>query len=82
MLERFEKPKFYESLANWITGNNKWINTRYMEVYIGEVEEDVEILKSGMQECGFERTQNRLFQYLVKKYKNEFCPSTFSRFFS
>ncbi len=71
-----------ELVAAKLTGIHHYVNTEYIELYLREVRRDIAFLKRGMQLCQFDRERDKEFQYLAQKYRKDYCPSTFYRFFS
>jgi len=67
----------------WLLGELKWINNPYAETYFSyEVEPDVSYLKQNQGLMKYEKEADSHYMYLVEKYKEIYCPSTFYEFFS
>lgn len=65
-----------------IMGEYSRINDKYMQLYLNEVRQDINLLREVMHQCKFERDNDFVFQDLVKKYQEKYCPSALYRFFS
>ena len=70
------------SLFAKITGFDSYVNGKYTEIYFNEVSVDIRLMREGMNICKFERDREFVFQYLIEKYQEKYCPSTFYPLFS
>src|SRR3989344_5438535 len=77
-----KEKRMFEKVVGVIFGDWKYVNERYMEIYLEEVIQDIRLLRDFMSMPRFEREQDHFFSYLVRKYEGDYCPSTYYKFFN
>lgn len=84
LIEIIRKADNHLKIAGYrVLGEHQYINNEYFpNIYIKEVERDISVLRDFMNFAKFERDKEPLFLYLVQKYQENYCPSTFSKWFS
>lgn len=64
-----------------LQGDYDYFNGKNFDLYMMEVDNDIKCLNFLLDLPEFERKNNNFF-YLVEKYKSDYCPSTFYKYFS
>jgi len=73
--DKIDKAKgFLDNLVSRLTGEYKYVNKEYFPIYMREVDGDIECLEIYIKYSKFERDNEWLFNFLIDKYKKEYCP--------
>ena len=72
---------FIDIILSKLNSDYKYYNGKYFDLFITEVNSDIKTLKH-FSNCSEYERDKEFFEPLSYKYKHNYCPSTFYKYFS
>jgi len=70
------------SVFGWVFGLSNYANNVFFDKCIRQVKFDIDEMNEYLEFSKFERDREPEFQKLLKRYKDDYCPSWLHRFFN